>query len=197
MNTNSANSIAEAASAAVRTLATSLPAAGQELADGAQRAGEQLSAGLDGARERLGDGRTRLADALEAAAAATRTGLRSYRRRAERQLDDAAERAQELRAAIKVRGRDGVSYSAELGGRAVDQLQSIGARMLKSATRHPYAAVGIVAAACYLIVRRIARRPVRAKAAAAAAKKRARRPRTGAARVRAKESRAGNGSASA
>lgn len=176
MNTNSANSIAGSASAAARALAASLPAAGHELADGALRAGGQLSEGLDEARGRLDDGRSRLTNALEAAVAATRSGLRNYRNQAVQQVEDATDRA------------------AEAGGRAAEQLHSIGARMLKSAARHPYAAVGVVAAACYLIARRLMRRPADAKAAGA---KRRARPRRSASSVRAKESRAGNGSASA
>lgn len=195
MNTNSVNSITGSASSAARALAASLPAAGQELADRALRAGEQLSAGLDEARERLDGGRTRLTDALEAAVAATRSGLRDYRNQAAQQAQDAAGRVRGLRAAVTARGRDGLAYSAELGGRAAAQLQSIGTRMLQSAGRHPYAAAGIVAAACYLIVRRMTRRPAGAKAAGG--KKRARRARSGATSVRTKESRAGNSSASA
>lgn len=196
MKTNSANSITGSASAAARALAASLPAVGHELAEGALRAGQQFSAGLDEAREQVEDGRNRLVDALEAAVVATRSGLRQYGSQAEQQLGDAADRSRKLRAAVAARGRDGLAYSAELGGRVHEQLRNIGTRVLKSAARHPYATAWIVAAACYLIVRRMTHRAAGAKAAGR--KKRARRAHSGATtRARAKESRAGNGSASA
>lgn len=195
MNTNSANSIAGSASAAGRALAASLPAARQELADAAIRAGEQLSAGVDGARDHLDEGRTRLTEALEAAVAATRTGLRNYRRQAGQQVDIAAERAHGLRQTIAARGRDGLAYSAELGAQAAERLQGIGSRLLKSAARHPYVAVGIVAGAFYLVVRRLARRPATAKKAAGV-KRRTPRARAAKSRARTRETRAANGSAS-
>lgn len=196
MNTNSANSIAGSASAARRALAASLPAVKQQLADGVSRAGEQLSAGVDGARDHLDEGRTRLTEALEAAVAATRSGLRNYRSQAEQQVNAAAERAQGLRQTIAARGRDGLAYSAELGAQAAERLQGIGAKLLQSAARHPYVAVGVVAGACYLIVRRLTRR--RATAKPAGVKKRGTaRARAEKNRARTREMRAANGSASA
>jgi hypothetical protein len=196
MNTNSANSIAGSASAAGRALAASLPGAKQELADGAIRAREQLSAGMDDARDYLDEGRTRLAEALDSAVAATRAGLRNYRSQAEQQFDTGVERARGLRETIAARGRNGLAYSAELGAQAAERLQGIGARLMKSAARHPYVAVGVVAGACYLIVRRLTRGPA-AAAKAAGVKRRSRRARAEKSRSRAKETRAANGSASA
>jgi len=195
MNTNSANSIAGSAAAAGRALAASLPAARQELADGAIRARQQWSAGVDDARDQLDEGRTRLSEALDAAVAATRSGLRNYRRQAEQQIDIASERAQGLRDAVAARSRDGLAYSAELGAQAVERLQGVSSRMLKSAARHPYVAIGIVAGACYLIVRRLTRRSPAAKTAGA--RRRAPRPRAGKRSARSKETRAVNGNASA
>jgi fumarate hydratase class II len=195
MNTNSANSIGGSVSAAARALAASLPAAKQELGEGAVRAARQVSAGLDEARDRIDDGRTRLTDALEAAVAATRSGLRNYRSQAEGQIDAAADRAQELRDAVAARSRDGLAYSAELSAQAAEQLQSISKRLLKSAMRHPYVAVGVVAGACYLLVRRLTRRPASAKTAAA--KRRATRSRANAGSVRKEKRAPNNGSASA
>ena len=194
MFTNSSNSIAGSAAAAARDLATSVPAAKKELADGATRAREELSAGLGAARDHLDEGRTRLADALDAAVAATRTGLRNYRRQAERQRDAAADRAQELRETLAARSRDGLAYSAGLGALAASSVQSIGTRLLKATARHPYVTVGIVAGACYLIARRLMRGSATVKAAGE--KRRQTRSR-GAASTRAKEKRAVNGNASA
>ena len=194
MKTNPANSIAGSAAAAGRALAASIPAAKQELADGAIRAREQWSAGMDDARDQLDEGRTRLTEALEAAVAATQSGLRNYRRQAEKKIDTAAQRAQGLREVVAARGRDGLAYSAELGAQAAERLQGVGSRILKSAARHPYVAFGIVASACYLIVRRLSQRAATAKAAA---KRRAPRARTGKSSPRARETRAANGSASA
>ena len=196
MKTNSANSIAGSAAAAGRALAASIPAAKQELADGAIRAREQWSAGVDDARDQLDEGRTRLTEALEAAVAATRSGLRNYRRQAEQQIDSATERAQGLREAVAARGRDGVAYSAELGAQAAERLQSAGSKILTSAARHPYVAFGIVAGACYLIVRRLTRRAA-AVAKTANAKRRTPRARAAKSSARGRETRAPNGSASA
>jgi len=196
MFTNSGNSIAGSAAAAGRELAASVPAAKKELADGATRARDELSAGLGAARDHLDEGRTRLADALDAAVVATRTGLRNYRRQAELQRDAAADRAQELRDALAARSRDGLAYSAGLGALAAGSLQGIGTRVLKSATRHPYVAVGLAVGACYLIARRLMRRSGAAKAAASA-NRRAPRSRGGARSARTKERRAANGNASA
>jgi len=195
MNTNSANSIAGSAAAAGRALAASLPAAKKELKDGAIRAREQWSAGVDDARDQLDEGRTRLAEALDAAVAATRSGLRNYRRQAEQQIDSATERAQGLRDAVAARSRDGLAYSAELGAQAVERLQGVSSSMLKSAARHPYVAFGIVAGACYLIVRRLTRRSSATQTAGA--KRRAPRSRAGKRSARARETRAANGNASA
>jgi hypothetical protein len=195
MFTNSSNSIAGSAAAAARDLATSVPAAKKELADGATRAREELSAGLGAARDHLDEGRTRLADALDAAVAATRTGLRNYRRQAERQRDAAADRAQELRETLAARSRDGLAYSAGLGALAASSVQSIGTRLLKATARHPYVTVGIVAGACYLIARRFMRGTATTKAAGV--KRRAPRSRGAARASRAKEKRAVNGNASA
>jgi hypothetical protein len=172
-----------------------VPAAKQELADGAIRARKQWSAGVDDARDQFDEGRTRLAEALEAAVAVTRSGLRNYRRQAERQIDTAAERAQGLRDAVAARSRAGLVYSAALGAHAAESLQGLGSRMLKSTARHPYVAFGIVAGACYLIVRRLTRRPAVAKAAGA--KRRTTRARTGKSSARTRETRAANGNASA
>ena len=196
MFTNSSNSIAGSAAAAARDLATSVPAAKKELADGATRAREELSAGLGAARDHLDEGRTRLADALDAAVAATRTGLRNYRRQAERQRDAAADRAQELRETLAARSHDGLAYSAGLGALAASSVQSIGTRLLKATARHPYVTVGIVAGACYLIARRFMRGTATGKAAGGV-KRRVPRSRGAARTSRAKEKRAVNGNASA
>ena len=196
MKTNSANSVAGSTAAAARALAGSVPAARQELSEGAMRAREQLSAGVDEARYHLDEGRTRLTDALGAAVESTRSGLRKYRRQVEQQRDAAADRAHELSNAVAVRSRAGWVYSAGLGALAAESAQGIAARMIKAAARHPYVAIGIVAGATYLIARRLIRRSAAGKIRSGA-KRGARRARVARTGVRAKQSRASNGNASA
>jgi len=148
--TTSTEKLIRSATSAARAFADSVPAAKREFARGALRAGDRLSGGAYDARDKLSDAGSQLSDALDAAMSAARSAFGTYRGQAQQQLGSGVNRAADYAHDFIDRGRSGL-YS-EFGA------ETFASSLMRSARRHPYVAVGIVAGALYLVARSWRRR---------------------------------------
>ena len=147
--TTSTEKLIRSATSAARAFADSVPAARHEFARGAIRAGDRLSGGAYDARDKLSDAGSQLSDALDAAVSAARSAF-GNRGQVRRQFGSAVNRAADYAHDFVDRGRSGL-YS-EFGA------ESFTDSLIRSARRHPYVAVGLVAGALYLVARSLRRR---------------------------------------